>query len=89
MEGVPQGIDPVDVEKSLQQVSGVAEVHDLHIWSLSVGKPCLSVHLLLLDDKSHSALKEAHTILARRHNIYHSTIQVESDRNGKDCSSQQ
>ncbi len=89
MEGVPQGIDPVDVEKSLQQVSGVAEVHDLHIWSLSVGKPCLSVHLLLLDDESHSALKEAHTVLARRHNIYHSTIQVESDRNGMDCSSQQ
>ena len=88
MEGVPQGIDPVDVEKSLRQVSGVAEVHDLHIWSLSVGKPCLSVHLLLLDDESHSALKDAHTVLARRHNIYHSTIQVESDRNGMDCSSQ-
>jgi len=78
MEGVPEGIDPEAVESALSQVRGVAEVHDLHIWSLSVGKPSLSVHLLTKPtDEASEVLAAAHQLCARRFNIHHSTIQVE------------
>jgi len=37
MEGVPEGIDPDQMLEDLYAIPGVKEVHDLHIWSLSVG----------------------------------------------------
>ena len=78
MEGAPEGIDPAVVEEALHAVQGVLEVHDLHVWSLSVGKPSLSVHLLSKED-AHGVLREATTMLGRKFNIHHSTIQVERE----------
>lgn len=51
------------------------EVHDLHIWSLSVGKPSLSVHLLV-GEQAKGVLENAHALLVREFKIHHSTIQV-------------
>jgi zinc transporter 2 len=76
MEGIPEGIDPKAVENSLFDVEGVREVHDLHIWSLSVGKPSLSVHLLAEGDGK-GVLERSTKMLAREYNIHHTTIQVE------------
>jgi len=76
MEGVPEGIDPDAVEASLAELPGVLEVHDLHIWSLSIGKPSLSVHLLGTED-CENLLAAANQLCAKRFNIHHSTIQVE------------
>ena len=61
-----------------------AEVHDLHIWSLSVGKPSMSVHLTV---KSHGrgVLQEATRLLAKRFNIHHTTIQVEQQHDEVHC----
>ena len=80
MEGAPDGIDPQLVEQALHGVKGVLEVHDLHVWSLSVGKPSLSVHLLARkDDDTGEVLREATLMLGKRYNIHHSTIQVERE----------
>lgn len=84
MEGVPEGLDPDTVEQSLTRVPGVVEVHDLHIWALSVGKPSLSVHLLTRDDAKH-VLAEANKMLVKKYNIHHSTIQVEKAHDEIEC----
>lgn len=84
MEGVPDGIDPSEVETQLCAVAGVLSVHDLHIWSLSVGKPSLSVHLLASND-SHTVLAAANGMLKKKFNISHSTIQVERQHDSVDC----
>jgi zinc transporter 2 len=76
MEGSPDGIDPVKVEQKLRSILSVYAVHDLHIWSISVGKPSLSVHLLARTDGK-GVLEAAHQMLATVFNIHHSTIQVE------------
>lgn len=52
-----------------------SEVHDLHIWSLSVGKPSLSAHLLASSDGK-GVLVAATKMLASTYNIHHTTIQV-------------
>ena len=78
MEGAPEGIDPAVVEEALHGVDGVLEVHDLHVWSLSVGKPSLSVHLLTRDNAP-GVLREATLMLGKKFNIHHSTIQVERE----------
>jgi len=85
MEGTPEGINPSDVLSALQAIHGVREVHDLHIWSLSVGKPSLSVHLLVDDEESDHILQEAHDICSKRWKIHHTTIQVETTKDKISC----
>jgi len=87
MEGAPDGIEPVQVEAALREIEGVVEVHDLHVWSLSVGKPSLSVHLLSDDDHDSSVLvlQNASAMLASRFNIHHATIQVEKMSDQIEC----
>lgn len=84
MEGVPEGIDPDTVQHALETVQGVTQVHDLHIWSLSVGKPSLSVHILC-EDHADEVLARATALCANRFNIHHSTIQVERQKDKVHC----
>ncbi len=77
MEGVPEGIDPEEVQSELQDITNVLEVHDLHIWSLSVGKPSLSCHLLV-DHNAQGVLEAVHKLCATRFNIHHTTVQIET-----------
>lgn len=88
MEGAPDGIDPSRVEDALHTIDGVLEVHDLHVWSLSVGKPSLSVHLLTEDtNSSQFVLQQATIMLGKKFNIHHSTIQVEKKSDQISCNS--
>jgi len=84
MEGAPEGIDPITVEDALHAVPGVLGVHDLHVWSLSVGKPSLSVHLQTHEDAA-GVLQKATLMLGKKFNIHHSTIQVEKQADQIEC----
>lgn len=76
------GIEYNDFLQRLKALPKVKEVHDLHIWSLSVGKPSMSAHVVCSDNPE-KVLRNA-TKLSREFGIYHSTIQVEvADRIGK------
>ena len=74
MEGAPDGVDVDQINADLIAIRGVSDVHDLHIWSLSVGKPALSVHMGA--DDTQEALRRAEHV-CRSHGIGHSTIQVQ------------
>lgn len=75
MESTPEGVDPLAVERDLEAIEGVTEVHDLHIWTVASQNIALSVHLVT--GKPQLSLKEAHQMLEKRHGIRHMTIQVE------------
>jgi len=89
MEGVPQGISQGDVRQDLVSLPGVIEAHDLHIWSLTVGSPSLSVHLILQPGvDGDSTLLLANQRLRENHGILHTTIQIEtSGRKDAPCDS--
>lgn len=76
MESTPEEVDPAQVHQTLLQISGVKEVHDLHVWSASKHKIVLSVHLIADPDKD--VLGPAHKALEEKHGIRHMTIQVEN-----------
>lgn len=40
MEASPVGIDTHEFEEQLRALPYVKDVHDIHVWSLSHGKPC-------------------------------------------------
>jgi len=78
MEGTPKGLDFKEVMEDLQNIRSVRMIHNLHIWSLTMGTAALSVHLAIDDTRpTHSVLREAQVLIAKKYEIYHSTIQVE------------
>lgn len=80
IDAVPRGISPQAVQQLLQSETGVKQVHDLHIWALSTRENALSVHLWMPEQPlSDDARLRLVTALKERHNIHHSTIQVEKN----------
>ncbi|KAL4497071.1 hypothetical protein ABPG72_002227 [Tetrahymena utriculariae] len=75
MEGSPKEINIQDFKEQLQSLEFVQEIHDLHIWSLSKGKPSMTCHMFVSQNPK-KVLKES-TRLCRQNGIYHSTIQIE------------
>ena len=45
--GVPKGLSFSDLKDSLVNIPGVVAVHDLHVWSLTVGTSAIAVHLVI------------------------------------------
>lgn len=86
MEGVPEGVHPPSIVASLMRIDGVVKVHDLHVWSLSVGNLALSAHIEI--DEGHSTqdvLHAAHAVLKKEFKISHTTLQVETLHDSLEC----
>lgn len=78
MEGAPANLDPQQVRRSLLEVEGVADVHDLHLWTLGGGGPLLTAHLVANHTVPAARILRAATdVLASRYGITHATLQVE------------
>lgn len=79
MEGVPPNISYEEVKKSILEVKGVTGVFDLHLWTITSGFDAMTAHVVISDiSKSQSILKEITTILEKKYNITHNTIQIET-----------
>jgi cobalt-zinc-cadmium efflux system protein len=78
-DAVPQGISIADVRGYLENLPGVAGVHDLHIWAMSTTETALTVHLVCNDDQTGDGLlMDAAHELEHGFGIHHSTIQIET-----------
>lgn len=79
MEGTPYGVDMEEIKSQLEKISGVMEVHDLHVWSITSGMNALSCHLVTGEEPGQQRiLQEAIEILEVKFNIGHTTIQIET-----------
>lgn len=77
-QAAPEGIDPETVAGTLGEVTGVAEVHDLHLWTLTSGMNVATAHLVAHDGADHNAvLVGARDVLRDQYGIEHATLQVE------------
>lgn len=75
----PHGIDSDALETALGELTGVGEVHDLHVWALTSGMNVMSVHLLITDDAdAQTVLSDAQALAGAEFGLDHATIQVES-----------
>lgn len=78
MEGVPVQIDYLQVGQDLEQVEGVAAVHDLHVWAMSPGQPALIGHVEIGDLRDWPRVLAAiKAMLLERYGIDHVTLQAE------------
>ncbi|QHS21538.1 cation transporter [Virgibacillus sp. MSP4-1] len=78
MEGKPSHIEMDVVEETLCNISGVKEVHDLHVWAITSDFPTLTCHLIVKDDVNRdSILEKASNLLHDKFELHHTTIQIE------------
>lgn len=79
MEGTPITVNPAEVKAVLENIDGVINVHDLHIWTITSGLDSLSCHLLIKDQEDDQRiLQQAIQLIAERFKIQHTTIQIET-----------
>src|SRR5467141_1826115 len=78
LDGVPKGIELAKVKDYLSQLTGVTEVHDLHIWAMGTNETALTAHLVRPGGYEDPFLHGVCEELSHRFNIQHATLQVEA-----------
>lgn len=79
LEGVPEGMDPQEVETVLRGAdASIRDVHHLHVWQLASGSRMATLHLELHDqDDGARALAAVNRTLLERFGIRHATVQID------------
>jgi len=81
LEGTPRNVQLSKVREAMQSVSGVVNVHDLHIWSLGSHSHALASHVTIAEmpmSECSSILDAINCTLKERFHIQHTTIQFET-----------
>ena len=82
LEAVPKHIQIDKVVETIKGVPGVAEVHDIHIWTITSEIHALSAHLLIEDQRvsrSGEIVAAVNQNLGKYFNITHTTLQLECE----------
>ncbi len=78
LEGTPTDVNLAALREAIKDVAGVADVHDLHVWSLTSGVNAMSVHAVLADHGLHDeVLAGVQKKVTSEFKIAHATVQVE------------
>lgn len=77
LQGTPSHVDLGRVQKSIQSIKGVLQVHELHIWSLSELKLVASVHVLIENQDKFATISRQIRKCLHHYGIHSSTIQPE------------
>lgn len=90
LESVPPHVEMKRVTAAIKRVSGVEDIHEIHIWTITSGVYALSAHLKITDrmvSQSSDIMTLVNRILASEFNITHTTLQLECENcpTGVEC----
>jgi cobalt-zinc-cadmium efflux system protein len=78
LEATPKGVSMDEVRAHILEAPGVADVHDLHAWTITSGMNVVSAHVVLEAEAEGAAVLESLCdCLAGHFDIEHSTFQLE------------
>ncbi|KIF71302.1 cation transporter [Streptomyces sp. AcH 505] len=82
LEAAPKDVDMGEVRAHMLSLPGVADVHDLHAWTITSGMPVLSAHVVVdqdaLDAVGHEKmLHDLQGCLGHHFDVEHCTFQLE------------
>lgn len=81
IEGAPDNFDADQLARELpRQVSGVCDVHHVHVWMLTPEKRMMTLHARIdADADADRTTREIGGWLRQHHGIVHATVQIERD----------
>jgi cobalt-zinc-cadmium efflux system protein len=82
LEASPKGIDLDDIRRHMAELTGVREVHELHVWTITSGLPVFSAHVVVdpeIIERGQRAimLDQLQDCLSGHFDVDHSTFQLE------------
>jgi len=80
LEGTPRGVSLTAIRTGMEEVEGVINVHDLHVWCLGSNSSALACHVTIADippSESACILVKLNHVLKEHFHIPHATIQFE------------
>jgi cobalt-zinc-cadmium efflux system protein len=80
LEGTPPGTDMPAVIAAIKSVSGVLDVHDLHVWMVGPGVIACSCHIVVAEQSIRQGQQVVRTVvkdIEHAFHITHTTVQVE------------
>lgn len=79
LQATPEGVDLDEVRRHILRAGGVADIHDLHAWTLTSGQNVVSLHAVMDPGADPAAvLDELCACLTDDFDMEHSTIQLET-----------
>lgn len=77
MEGAPKAVNVEQLRRDIELECGddIQNIHDLHVWTISMGKISMTGHIQSV--KPLKTLAQVTDLCRRKYNLYHTTIQVE------------
>ena len=80
LQATPENVDLDVIHQEIRQLDGIADVHDMHVWTLDGNYHVLTAHLVLPDNRRIHELatvrREVNQLL-KQHQIDHITLQFE------------
>ncbi len=86
LDGVPQSINPEEIEQEILKINGVLEIHHLHIWAMSTTENALTAHIVVSSDSNLQTIEHIKQDLRQmlmQHHINHPTFEFEHPQ--EDC----
>lgn len=79
LEASPRDVDLAEVRRHVLEAEGAADVHDLHVWTITSGMNVVSAHVVVDEDADPAAvLDHLCECLSADFDIEHSTFQLET-----------
>ncbi|WP_080777977.1 cation diffusion facilitator family transporter [Chryseobacterium phocaeense] len=80
LEGTPKDVDIHKLRKTLEEIPGVKNVHDLHVWSLTSSVNAMSAHIVKDNGIAQNQLLKTLTeVTTSNFKISHTTFQIEEE----------
>lgn len=80
LEAAPDDVDREGVVKAMREITEIANVHDVHLWTISSGLYALSAHVAVRNmpiSETSAVLQTINSVLCDRFRIGHTAIQFE------------
>jgi len=83
MQGTPEGLDAREIQKDVERIQGVKDLHHVHVWEITAGDVHFEAHINLAMDMKISESCELKAriekLLREKYQVTHVTIQFEYD----------
>ena len=83
LDGIPEDIDPDEIERKILQVPHVESLHHVHIWALSTEENALTAHIVVDRPENIDEAKHAIREVLAANDIAHATLEME--HHGEQC----
>ncbi|HLP27986.1 MAG TPA: cation diffusion facilitator family transporter [Candidatus Didemnitutus sp.] len=77
MESAPENVNPEEVRTAIATIDGITNVHDIHVWQLTLNDNTATVHVVSTRPTD-DVVRDVRAMLKEKFNIDHVTVQVES-----------